>query len=156
RGPFYMPMRLYWPKPEALDGKWKQPPLQRAGADPQPPPGNPVPVTADNFNRAETDINFGFMVKDGCLGKFVHHRELSAIDNPIVRPNRDTLYSMSVFDLDAGPVTLTLPDAGKRFLSLQVIDQDQYTQQVLYGGGRHTFTRDKIGTRYVALGIRIL
>jgi len=22
-------LRLFWPKPEALDGKWKQPPLQR-------------------------------------------------------------------------------------------------------------------------------
>jgi hypothetical protein len=29
-GPFLMFMRLYWPKPEALDGTWKQPPLQRA------------------------------------------------------------------------------------------------------------------------------
>jgi hypothetical protein len=29
-GPFAAYMRLYWPKPEALDGKWKQPPLVRA------------------------------------------------------------------------------------------------------------------------------
>ena len=29
-GPFLMFMRLFWPKREALDGKWKQPPLQRA------------------------------------------------------------------------------------------------------------------------------
>ena len=28
-GPFFAVMRLYWPKPEALDGKWKAPPLQR-------------------------------------------------------------------------------------------------------------------------------
>jgi hypothetical protein len=28
-GPFIMWMRLYWPKPEALDGTWKNPPLQR-------------------------------------------------------------------------------------------------------------------------------
>jgi hypothetical protein len=28
--PFVMFMRVYWPKPEALDGTWKQPPLQRA------------------------------------------------------------------------------------------------------------------------------
>ena len=32
-----------------------------------------------------------------------------------------------VFDLDAGPVTITLPDAGKRFMSMQVINEDQYT-----------------------------
>ncbi|WP_312365073.1 DUF1254 domain-containing protein [Ensifer sp.] len=28
-GPFFMAMRLYWPKPEALDGQWKAPPLQQ-------------------------------------------------------------------------------------------------------------------------------
>lgn len=27
-GPFFAAMRLYWPKPEALDGQWKAPPLQ--------------------------------------------------------------------------------------------------------------------------------
>ena len=29
KGPFSMVMRLYWPKAEAVDGKWKQPPLMR-------------------------------------------------------------------------------------------------------------------------------
>jgi hypothetical protein len=29
KGPFFMAMRLYWPKAEALDDKWKQPPLLR-------------------------------------------------------------------------------------------------------------------------------
>jgi hypothetical protein len=29
KGPFSMIMRLYWPKEEAVEGKWKQPPLQR-------------------------------------------------------------------------------------------------------------------------------
>ena len=28
-GPFWMAMRLYWPKPEALSGEWKQPPLKK-------------------------------------------------------------------------------------------------------------------------------
>jgi len=31
KGPFIAYMRLYWPKPDALDGKWKQPPMQRVG-----------------------------------------------------------------------------------------------------------------------------
>jgi hypothetical protein len=30
KGPFFAAMRLYWPKPNALNGKWKAPPLQRA------------------------------------------------------------------------------------------------------------------------------
>jgi len=29
-GPFFMAMRLYWPKPEALDGRWKAPALVRS------------------------------------------------------------------------------------------------------------------------------
>lgn len=28
-GPFWVALRLYWPKPEALSGTWKQPPLAR-------------------------------------------------------------------------------------------------------------------------------
>jgi hypothetical protein len=115
-----------------------------------------IAVTPDNFNRAETDLVFGGMVKDGAFGKFSHHREPMAIDCPIVRPNRDTLYSMGVFDLDAGPLTITLPDAGNRFMSLQVTDEDQYTPLVAYGAGHYTFTREKIGTRYIAAGVRIL
>jgi hypothetical protein len=30
-GPFFMAMRLYWPKAEAMEGKWTAPPLKRAG-----------------------------------------------------------------------------------------------------------------------------
>lgn len=29
-GPFQVVMRLYWPQPEAMDGAWKAPPLERA------------------------------------------------------------------------------------------------------------------------------
>ena len=29
KGPFFVIMRLYWPKPGALDGTWTAPPLQR-------------------------------------------------------------------------------------------------------------------------------
>jgi hypothetical protein len=28
-GPFFMALRIYWPKPEAVDGTWKPPPLVR-------------------------------------------------------------------------------------------------------------------------------
>ena len=30
KGPFFMAMRLYWPKAEAMEGKWTAPPLKRA------------------------------------------------------------------------------------------------------------------------------
>src|SRR5712671_351038 len=122
----------------------------------QAPAGNAVPVTADNFNRAETDMYFGKRVKRGGIGHLSHSRELYLTDSPVVRPNRDTLYSGAVFDYDAGPVTITLPDAGNRFLSMQVIDEDQYTHAVYYGAGRYTMIREEMGTRYGSLVIRIL
>ncbi len=92
----------------------------------QSPSGGPVPVTVENFIRAESDLYFArYALKDsGGFGKFVHRREPSPIDNQtVIRLNRDTLYSSAVFDLDAGPVTITLPDAGKRFMSMQVISR---------------------------------
>jgi hypothetical protein len=95
------------------------------GVSAQSPTGNPVPVTPDNFVRAETDLYFGNAVKDGGVGKFFHHRTPTSIDQQsVIRMNRDTLYSAAVFDLDAGPVTITLPAAGKRFMSMQVINED--------------------------------
>jgi len=30
-GPFMVPMRMYWPKREAIEGTWTEPPMQRAG-----------------------------------------------------------------------------------------------------------------------------
>jgi hypothetical protein len=123
---------------------------------PQKPSEEAVRVTPDNFDRAETDLNFAGSEKRQGIGRFQHYREPMSIEFPIVRPNRDTLYSLSVFDLDAGPVTVTLPDAGERFMSMQVIDEDHYTPEVVYGAGTHTYTREKIGTRYVSLGVRIL
>lgn len=121
-----------------------------------PEPGS-VPVTADNFVRAESDRYFASLVKEGGLGKIFHHREPASIDNQtVVRLNRDTLYSSAVFDLDAGPVTITLPDAGDRFMSMQVIDEDQYTTQVNYKPGAYTLSRGKDGTRYVVVGFRTL
>lgn len=116
----------------------------------------PIPVTVDNFIRAESDKYAGNIARDGGLGKLVHRREPAAIDNQtVIRLNRDTLYSSGVFDLDAGPVTITLPDSGKRFMSLQAISEDHYAE-TYYGTRPRTFIRDNIGTRYLVVGIRTL
>lgn len=117
----------------------------------------PVPVTVDNFVRAESDLYMGNAAKEGGFGKFAHRREPASLDNQIViRLNRDTLYSSAVFDLDAGPVTITLPDAGKRFMSMQVINEDHYTPMVVYAAGNYTLDRKKVGTRYVIVAVRTL
>jgi hypothetical protein len=119
--------------------------------------GTSVPVTADNFNRAETDLYFGRIVKDGGFGKFNHNREPAPLDKQtVIRLNRDTLYSAAVFDLDAGPVKITLPNAGKRFMSMMVVNEDHYVFEVDYGAGNYNFTKAEVGTRYVMMALRTL
>lgn len=112
-------------------------------------------VTVDNFRRAESDMYFARFLKEGGFGKLHHERELVELDRQtVIRMNRDTLYSFGAFDLDAAPVTVTLPDAGKRYMAVQVIDEDHYTLDVFYAPGTHTLARENVDTRYVCLAIR--
>lgn len=112
-------------------------------------------VTVENFKRAESDTYFAKFVKEGGFGKFHHERELASLDNQtVIRLNRDTLYSFGVFDLDAAPLTVTLPDAGKRYMSILVINEDHYALDIIYKPGARTFTKEKAGTRYIVLAVR--
>lgn len=115
-------------------------------------------VTVDNFCRAESDMYMGGVVKsDGCLGKFHHRREMFSVDQQtVVRGNRDTLYSSSVFDLAAGPVTIEMPDAGDRFMSLFVVNQNHYVVDVRYGAGSYKYDQAQAGSRYILIGLRTL
>jgi len=117
-----------------------------------------IPVTVDNFKRAETDLYFSTVaVKQNSLGKFHHYRELFSVDDQtVVRGNRDTVYSAAVFDLDAGPLMITMPNAGERFMSLMAVNEDHYIVDVKYGAGSYNFTRDQVGTRYMLIGLRTL
>lgn len=121
-----------------------------------PTAAQPIPVNSDNFLRAESDLYFSGVVANGGFGKFDHTREMAPLDKQtVIRLNRDTLYSSAVFDLDAGPVTIKVPDTGNRFVSLLVIDQDHYAHGVHYGAGSYTLTRKDIGTRYVMAAFRL-
>jgi hypothetical protein len=134
----------------ATSGAQAQTVSQSAGRD-------AVTVTPDNFIRAETDLYFGNFVRDGGFGKFKHNREPTPIDQQaVIRMNRDTLYSVAVFDLDAGPVAVTMPDAGKRFMSMQIINQDHFAPMVIYRPGNVILSKDRVGTRYVAAAVRTL
>ncbi|WP_296890586.1 DUF1214 domain-containing protein [Thiobacillus sp.] len=114
-------------------------------------------VTPDNFIRAESDVYFAAQFKDGAFGQFKHTRTPAPVDKQlIVRLNRDTIYSAGLFDLDAGPVTITLPDSGGRFQSALVINEDHYNPQVFYGAGAYTLSKESVGTRYAMVAVRTL
>jgi hypothetical protein len=116
-----------------------------------------VPVTVDNFVRAATDREFAKYVSlAGGVNRFLHLRTPTPVEQQsTIRMNRDTLYSMVVIDVSEGAV-LELPEAGERYLSAMVIDQDHYNTEVFHGGGRHEIDRDKIGTDHVLVILRVL
>jgi len=111
-------------------------------------------VTVDNFVRAETDTTFVRYVKMGALGKFLHIRQPTPIEKQdVIRMNRDTLYSMGVFDLTA-PVTIVKPASHGRFQSMMVISQDHSMLPIEHGAGEFTLTKEKVGTRYALVIMR--
>lgn len=113
------------------------------------------PVNLLNYTRAETDLQFeGYAAKTGGVGKFLRLREpYSVVDQTTIRGNRDTLYSVGVFDL-VSPVTIVMPDSKGRFQSLLVIDQDEYNPVLKDGAGEVTLSIDTVGTRYAMVLVR--
>lgn len=114
-----------------------------------------MPVNVQNFVRAESDMQFkGYAEKAGGVGTLLHLREPYSVENQTtIRGNRDTLYSVGVFDLNE-PVTIVKPESPNRFQSLLVIDQDHFNPVLKHGAGEVTLTREEVGTRYVMVLFR--
>jgi hypothetical protein len=111
-------------------------------------------VTVDNFVRAETDMTMKRYVAQGGFGRFLHTRTMTAVDKQnVIRMNRDTLYSAGVFDLTT-PVTIVKPEHGKRYQSMQVINQDHSMLPIEQGPETFTLTREMVGTRYAIVLLR--
>ncbi|RDH83139.1 MAG: hypothetical protein DIZ80_09325 [endosymbiont of Galathealinum brachiosum] len=106
-------------------------------------------VDVSNFTRAESDLQMkGYIKKAGGIGKFLHMRKVYPVKNQTtIRGNRDTLYSLGVFDLST-PLTITMPDSPKRFQSMMYCSQDHSVFPAEHKGGTFEFTKEKIGTRY--------
>ncbi|MBI1198834.1 MAG: DUF1254 domain-containing protein [Phenylobacterium sp.] len=81
---------------------------------------------------------------------FAHGRDL--VDHTmraITTPNNDTLYSSAHVELSKGPVTLTVPPSGARYVSLALMDA--YTNNFCILGTR---TTGPDGGRYTLVGPR--
>jgi hypothetical protein len=77
-----------------------------------------------------------------------HQRDLTtAATQKVTSPNNDTLYSRAVLDLSRGPVELTLPASGGRYLSVALMDM--FTNNFAVLGTRTTGTE---GGRFVIAG----
>ena len=69
--------------------------------------------------------------------------------------NRDTLYSFATVDISSG-ATVTVPDAGDRYLSVMVVNQDHYINRILHQPGTYGLTVEEFDTPYVPLAARVL
>jgi hypothetical protein len=117
----------------------------------------PVPVTVDNFIRAESDRMFASFQRDaGGVNRLMHNREPTPIEHqPVIRMNRDTLYSVAVVDVSEG-ATITVPDGGDRYVSAMVVNQDHFVDRILHEPGEHLLTVEEFDTPWVAVAVRIL
>lgn len=116
-----------------------------------------IHVNVDNFVHAETARMFADLQRDaGGVNRFAHNRAPAAVEHqPVVRLNRDTLYSFAVVDISAG-ATMRVPEHGERYVSVMVVDQDHYIAGIEHDAGVYRLHADDVGTPYVGIAVRIL
>jgi hypothetical protein len=112
-------------------------------------------VNADNFRRAETARMFDDqLAMTGGINEWVHFRTPTPVDaQPVIRMNRDTLYSAAIVDISQG-ASVTLPDAEGRYMSLMVINEDHYINRVFSRPGTYELTVEEYGTPHVNTVVR--
>lgn len=116
-----------------------------------------IQVTAKNFVRAESEHMFAAIIgQAGGINKWSHGYSPTAIDQqPIIRMNRDTLYSAAVVNISAG-ASLTIPDSGGRYLSVMVVNADHYIPVVFHESGTYHLRAAELGSDFVLVAARIL
>lgn len=75
------------------------------------------------------------------VNAFIHKRQLTPTDNqPVVRMNRDTYYSMAVVDVSKG-ASITMPQIPEgKYMSVQPVTEDHRIQAMKYGPGKFDLT----------------
>ena len=116
-----------------------------------------VTVNADNFARAESDRMFAAMQQQaGGVNQWFHYRVPIPVDQqPVIRMNRDTLYSGALVDISHG-ARLTVPDGGRRYVSVTIVNEDHYVNRVFHEPGRYDLTVGHFGTPHVLAAARML
>ena len=108
-------------------------------------------VTSDNYPTLETSRQLVKIQDKVGVNTFQHKRVLTPTDNqPVVRMNRDTYYSMAVVDVSKGAF-VTLPNIPKgKYMSLEVVTEDHRVLPMQYGPGTYNLSTHK-GSHVYAL-----
>lgn len=113
-------------------------------------------VNVDNWVWAESARMFaGQLAKSGCaVNEWDHNRTPTPIDaQNVIRMQRDTFYSSAIVDISEG-ATVTLPDAGNRYMSLMVLNEGHYINAIYHDVGTYELTVDEFDTPYALLVLR--
>ena len=115
--------------------------------------GEKIPVTLENYEVAESDLAFYNVTKLVGMNTFFHFPTGAFdLDNQtVVRMNRDTYYSGAIIDTTQG-ATVTIPETNGRYLSVMVVQNDHYIDQVFLEPGTHEITSD---TDFAMVALRI-
>ena len=86
------------------------------------------------------------------VNNFLHKRQLTPTDNqPVVRMNRDTYYSMAVIDVSKG-ASITMPEIPDgKYMSVQPVTEDHRIQAMRYGPGTFELTTHKGTHLYIVV-----
>lgn len=117
----------------------------------------PVHPTYENFAELESARMFAAVAAQaGGSNRWNHNGTPTPIDDqPIIRMNRDTLYSAAIIDVSQG-ATITIPDAGERYISVMLVNQGHYINRIIHQPGVHELTAEDLGSDFVLAAARIL
>lgn len=98
-------------------------------------------VTPESYPTDETSRQILKNQNSIGLNKFLHKRQLTPTDNqPVVRMNRDTYYSLAVVDVSQG-ASVTIPEIPEgKYVSVQPVTEDHRIQAMRYGPGKYDLT----------------
>jgi hypothetical protein len=129
------------------------PTVESEQADSQQTAKSALIVTRENYPTVETSRQFAIQINNaGGINKLNRFDGVAKLDDqPIIRLNQDTVYTMGVVDVSKG-ATVTIPDAGDRFISTTFVDSDHYVHAANYGSGTYDIPQD---TDYIYVLVRI-
>jgi len=111
-----------------------------------------VSVTLENYKWAESDLAFNNITKNVGSNAWLHFPGLTPLDQQtVVRMNRDTIYSAYIADLSKGG-TITIPENDGRYISVMIVQNDHYIDQVFTKPGTYTL---KTQTEFAMIAARI-
>ena len=114
-------------------------------------------VTFQNYAHVQSTMQMNDYQKlAGGVNKwYISRKPVSIAKQPTIRMNRDTLYNVAVINVSKG-ATITLPDVGKRYISLMVSNEYGYTNLVYYGKGTYKLNPKNVGSDYAFVLVRTL